>query len=77
MPKYSVIETGFFGGILRVPGGDHDPVVTAEPLKPIPSWLKKYVEPKMKKEKTQDDLKDQFTGKAEAEPDTDGLTTLK
>jgi len=54
MPKYKVKETGFFGGVLRVPGGRHDPVVTAKPIptKEIPSWLELMkVETKTKKQK--------------------------
>jgi hypothetical protein len=39
MPSYKVKEKGFFGGVLREPGGKHDPVVTSKPLKPVPSWL--------------------------------------
>lgn len=39
MPEYKVKQPGFFGGVFRIPDGPHDPVVTATPLKVIPSWL--------------------------------------
>ena len=41
MPSYKVKEKGFFGGVFRVPGGKHDPVVTANPIpkNKMPSWL--------------------------------------
>ena len=41
MPKYKVLEKGFYGGILREPGGRHDPVVTSKaiPKAKMPSWL--------------------------------------
>lgn len=40
MPTYKVLEPGFFEGTYRVPGGQHDPVVTDKKLDPVPSWLK-------------------------------------
>jgi len=45
MPQYKVKEPGFFGGILRTPGGRHDPVVTAAPItkKDLPEWLEEIV----------------------------------
>ena len=33
MPKYKVKRKCFYGGIYRVPGGPHDPVVTVAPIK--------------------------------------------
>ena len=42
MPKYKVLKKGFFGGVLREPGGKHDPVITSKPFpkNETPSWLK-------------------------------------
>lgn len=41
MPSYKVIEPGFFQGIYRTPGHPkHGVVVTDEPLKPVPKWLR-------------------------------------
>ena len=37
MPKYKVLRPCFHGGIHRVPGGKHDPVVTASPIKGLKS----------------------------------------
>lgn len=39
MPRYKVKSPGYYGSILRIPGSKHDPVVTPEPLDPVPSWL--------------------------------------
>lgn len=44
MPTYKVLEPGFFEGTYRVPGGQHDPVVTDKELKPVPSWLKRVAD---------------------------------
>ena len=46
MARYRVKEPGFFGGILRTPGGKHDPIVTARPIpkKKLPSWLEEIDE---------------------------------
>lgn len=41
MPLYRVTKTGFWGGILRTPGGRHGVVETAKPIpkKELPSWM--------------------------------------
>lgn len=41
MPRYRVLQPGFYGGVLRTPGGPHDPVVTPMPFPKdqTPSWL--------------------------------------
>lgn len=46
MPSYKVKQQGFFGGVLRVPGGRHDPVVTSKaiPKKDLPGWLEEIKE---------------------------------
>lgn len=51
MPKYKVLENGYFGGIFRTPGGRHDPVVTSKPFPKgkIPNWLEEVKEDKKKK----------------------------
>jgi len=41
MPSYKVLDKGFYGGVFRVPGGPHDPVITPAPIPKgeVPSWL--------------------------------------
>ena len=50
MPKYRVLEAGFYADIYRTPGGRHDPVVTAKPIakKDLPSWLEPIEETRTK-----------------------------
>ena len=40
MPKYTVIQDGFHGGMLYSPNGKRRTLTTAKPLDPVPSWLK-------------------------------------
>jgi len=73
MPKYRVKSPGFFGGVLREPGGKHDPVVTSKPIpkKEMPSWLELVKEdPKKKNTAEPNDTVDSFMG------DEDGVQTL-
>ena len=51
MPSYKVLEKGFYGGVLRVPGGPHDPVVTSSPIAKaaMPSWLEEIKAPTSRK----------------------------
>jgi hypothetical protein len=74
MPKYRVLKTGFYGTVLRVPGGKHDPVVTSKPIpkKELPSWLELIKDDgKVKNEVTEpNDTVDSFMG------DEDGVKTL-
>lgn len=40
MPRYKVLEPGFYNKVYHTPGHPrHGVVHTAEPLKPVPSWL--------------------------------------
>jgi len=80
MPEYKVLKPGFWGGIFRVPDGRHDPVVTAAPIKNLPSWLeeiKSDEDPKVRRGKVTkpNETPADFLGEQQ-EDDKGGLETL-
>lgn len=65
MPSYKVKQTGFYGGVLRTPGGKHDPVVTGKAIakKDLPSWLEEIKEkPNRASKKQPNDTVESFLG---------------
>jgi hypothetical protein len=78
MPKYRVLENGFFGGIFRTPHGRHNTVVTSKPFPKgkTPKWLEEVKEQKTNKAKAAtvnvpNEKESDFMGKSE-----DGVETL-
>jgi hypothetical protein len=66
MPKYEVIEQGFWGGVMYSPTGKRKVLHADKPLKPLPSWLKE-VKPETAAEKKKRLAAEEVAKKADAD----------
>jgi len=78
MPKYKVIEEGFYNGKIYKPDGKRSFLHTDKPLKPVPSWVEvmKAETAAQKKKRVAAEKKADAAAKKKAESDKKDVDDL-